>query len=387
MIDIAQLHNALPQLDNALAQSPELVSVDTLWERLQRLLIYPAPSGGVLLPGAVIDAVQDIAREYNLTERFIVNFENTGNMAIRFGVEREKADIILSAHLDRPAFRVKSLADNSLYAISAYRFPEGEYRAPAKSFRYENGTLIVGSEGELVAIQDENGKSLSFHVTDGELAPADTITLASVPKRDGDTVVASGLDNALGVATLLAISNIMQQLEPALIEQDKTVLLIFTDNEEAPPDGFFGNGAARLRFAVPAPRRGIINVDGQNTGEPTAPVIGEGASHAFVAGNGRGAIVPMNYQSLAIDLAASLNETDAAKIQMHYGYQSRSDDMVYSRWTRVLGLTGVPLRHAHTAEETISLSDLQNAIRWTTYFNVACLGIVPGLDAQYVLSR
>lgn len=387
MIGITQLHQSLPQLEKTLAESPELASIDTLWERLQRLLIYPAPSGGVLLPGAVIDAVQDIAHDYHLSERFIVNFENTGNMAIRFGVESEKADIILSAHLDRPSFRVKSLVDSTLYAISAYRFPNGEYRAPAKSFRYENGNLIVGAEGELIAIEDESGKSLSFNVTDGELAPADTLTLASVPQRDGDTVVASGLDNALGVTTLLAIANIMQNLESALIEEGKTVLLIFTDNEEAPPDGFFGNGAARLRFAVPAPRRGIINVDGQNTGEPTAPVIGKGASHAFVAGGGRGAIVPMNYQSLAIDLAESLNGANAATIQMHYGYQSRSDDMVYSRWTRVLGLTGVPLRHAHTAEETISLSDLQNAIRWTTYLTVACLGIVPGLDAQYVLSR
>lgn len=387
MPDAEQLLTQLEPVHNALEQTKIVNNADTLWDMLSALLKAPAPSGGAGLPGTITDVIQAQAGHIKLVDRLRLNYKSTGNLAISVGVQREQADVIISAHIDRPSFRVSSTANGELYPISANRFPRGHYEGMARAFRFNGGQIITGAEGHMISERDDGGDKLQFLTESGTLHPGDTITLAADPQRNGEQVTGSGLDNSMGVSVLLMTLAVYQQLEPHLIERDLNCLFVFTDNEEAPPDGFFGNGAARLRFAVPAPRRGILNVDGQNSGGDFMPAVGEGCSHAFVAGQGRGAITPMQYQALAIDLAAQLNEAQRARVQMHYGYQSRSDDMVYSRWSRVLGLLGVPLLHAHTCEETVHLGDVQQCVRWLACYLWSVLGQIDGIDAAYALDR
>ena len=53
---------------------------------------------------------------------------------------------------------------------------------------------------------------------------------------------------------------------------------------------------------------------------------------------------------------------------MNYSYVSRSDDMLLSMASRCLGLIGLTLDNAHTAEETIALGDLAAAVRWASAY-------------------
>ena len=59
--------------------------------------------------------------------------------------------------------------------------------------------------------------------------------------------------------------------------------------------------------ALDAPRLGFINIDGHNVDEAADHILGIGASHAFVSGDGRGSVVPLDYQALAESLAGQVN--------------------------------------------------------------------------------
>ena len=149
---------------------------------------------------------------------------------------------------------------------------------------------------------------------------------------------------------------------------DRRVLFAFTDQEEGPPIGLFGQGAARLAYALDSPRLGFINIDGHNVDEAAGHVLGVGASHAFVSGDGRGSVVPMDYQALAQSLADAVNLARPGTVRLNHSYVSRSDDMLLSLWSRCLGLTGVIVANAHTTEETAALSDVVSAAHWIPAF-------------------
>ena len=93
-----------------------------------------------------------------------------------------------------------------------------------------------------------------------------------------------------------------------------------------------------------------------------------GASHAFVSGNGRGSVAPLDYQALAESLADEVNQQRAGTVRLNHSYVSRSDDMLLSAWTRCLGLTGVIVANAHTTEETAALGDIVSAAHWIPVF-------------------
>ena len=96
--------------------------------------------------------------------------------------------------------------------------------------------------------------------------------------------------------------------------------------------------------------------------------MGVGASHAFVSGDGRGSVVPLDYQALSEALAGEVNRERAGTVRLNYGYVSRSDDMLLATWARCLGLTGVIVANAHTTEETAALGDIVAAAHWVPAF-------------------
>ncbi|MCZ7538956.1 MAG: hypothetical protein M5U29_03370 [Anaerolineae bacterium] len=162
------------------------------------------------------------------------------------------------------------------------------------------------------------------------------------PTRDGDRVTGTGLDNSLGVLASLLAATALRASEDALRQAGRRLLVVFTDQEEGPPDGFFGHGAARLAHALPPPTAGCVVVDSQTAGPGLGVELGRGAGHGTASGGGRGSIVPPNYHALASDLARQVNDARPGTIQMNTGYLSRSDDTILGRWAPVLALTGPP---------------------------------------------
>ena len=335
---------------------------DELHRRLSHLLAAHAPANGCHLPGAVGEVIQTMAHEWGLTPSADPRIRSTGNLALEIGADKAEIDLVITAHMDRPSFRARALADGIVYPLCAIRIPHDGYVSPAKAVRFQNGMMAVGAYGSMSIQEMGGGHHIRFQAERGALAWGDTILMDALPQRRGNHIVGAGLDNAVGV--LLALLS-ARALDSFAVRQRQKILLAFTDQEEGPPIGLFGQGAARLARAIPPPRLGFINIDGHNIDQIA---LGAGASHAFVSGRGRGSVAPLDYQSRAESLAKAVNQRRPNTIQLNYGYVSRSDDMLLSLWSRCLALIGVPLANAHTAEERAALDDMASAVRWITAF-------------------
>lgn len=383
------LTQAVPALDRALASLPPLQADGAVWPLLRRLLAAPAPSGGANLPGAVGEVIGTLVSELGLGERWMPELGTTGNAALWIGANAPSAgspaDIVVVAHMDRPSFRVRAPERGDLVPICANRFPEGEERAGARALRFVDGRLVTAARGVLVSRRVDGHDTLTFEVAEGMLAWQDTVVLDAEPQRGADgSVTGTGLDNALGVLTALLAAAALARVEDALRERNAHLLIVFSDQEEGPPDAFFGHGAARLTHTLPPPR-GVVVVDAHGAAPEGVPRLGAGVSHGTIAGWGRGSIVPPNFHALALDLAAGVNAARPGTVQFNTGYLSRSDDLALGRWAKILALTGPPMAHAHTAREMAHLSDLRSGAAWLAYFLAATLNLAPELSRRYAL--
>lgn len=378
------LRRAVPGLPAALDDLPPLRDDDALWPLLRRLLVANAPSGGAALPGGIGEEIGALADELGLGARWIPELGATGNAALWLGAAGA-ADVVAVAHIDRPSFRVASPESGALFPICANRFPEGDYRVGAKALRFTEGRLTVGARGAIVSRRSSGRDTLAFEAADGALAWHDTVVMAVEPTRGADgSVRGTGLDNALGVLTALLAAAALARVEGALVDCGARLLVVFTDQEEGPPEAFFGHGAARLSHTLPPPR-GVVIADAHSADAPGGPRLGGGVSHGSVSGWGRGSIVPPNTLALARDLAAGVNHAHPATVQFNTGYLSRSDDLALGRWAKVMALAGPPMLHAHTGDETARLSDVRSGAVWLAWFLAAALALAPDLNARYAL--
>ncbi len=364
----AQTENLLSHISSDPACTPEAI-----FERLSRLLEAPAPANSCLLPGSVGDVIGDIASELGLA---CAPIGSTGNLAIALGDPEAALDLLVTAHMDRPCFRVLHLPDATLYPLCAIRVPTSDtnagYECEARALRYMEGRVTVTATGVMRFREDGDDYRITFRADSGELAWGDIVMMHTAPRVSGELVSGTGLDNAIGVTLLLLAAHSLNQYAPDILRKRK-LLFAFTDQEEGPPIGLFGQGASRLAHALGQPRLGFINVDGHNVDETTGHLTGVGASHAFVSGYGRGSVVPLDYQALAESLAGEVNQLRAGTVRLNHSYVSRSDDMLLSAWTRCLGLTGVIVANAHTTEERAALGDIVSAVRWLPAFIAALL--------------
>ena len=355
--------NLLTQIEN-----DPVYSDAAIYSYLQRLLAAPAPNSGAALPGAVGEVIADIAAELSLSLSAEPRIRATGNLALEIGAESAGADLLITAHMDRPSFRVLNLAEATLYPLCAIRVPHPQYRCRARAVRFLDGRIETVAQGNMQFKQVAGEWQIRFEPESGALDWGDTVLMAAEPRLDHGQVLGTGLDNAAGVLiALLAARSLSRAMSDDFALRRTKVIFAFTDQEEGPPIGLFGQGASRLAHALP-PRLGFINIDAHNVGASTGHVPGIGASHAFVSGYGRGSVVPLDAQALASETAASINCEHPGTVKLNYGYVSRSDDMLLSLHARCLGLIGVVLENAHTCEETIALADVAAAVSWVSMF-------------------
>jgi hypothetical protein len=378
---LTDLQRALPELRGALESHPYLTDPDHLWADLRALLNANAPSGGSWLPGGIVDEIGQIAAALGLQGRFLRQIGATGNAGVRLGPEKPVYDVIVVSHMDRPSFKVRG--DGSLYPICANRFPDGRYEVGAKGLRYRDGRLTVSARGTLISERGEGRDLLRFEPSSGALAWTDMLTMNVTPTLRDGVITGTGLDNCLGVLTMLGAASALASAEDMLRAQDRSVLFVFTDLEEGLPDAYFGHGSARLTYALPPPTFGCLIADAHTAGAD-GPALGNGASHGHVSAWSRGSFVAPNYLALAVDLAAEANAQRPGTVQLNAGYLSRSDDMALGRWTQILGMIGAPMVDAHTGHESARLADVPDAVWWLAHFTGALLGVSETIRAGYL---
>ena len=341
-----------------------VLAPEAIFDRLSRLLDAPAPANSCALPGTVGDVIRALADELSLT---CAPVGSTGNLAIEIGDRAAPLDLLVSAHMDRPCFRVRNLDEATLYPLCAIRVPGDGYTCDAIALRYIDGRVNIAARGQMRFDRRDGDYRITFQPASGALHNGDTVMMQAAPELRDGLVIGAGLDNAIGVLLALLSAYALQEYAADAIAGRK-ILFAFTDQEEGPPIGLFGQGASRLAHYIEQPGLGFINIDGHNVDEAASHVHGVGASHAFVSGDGRGSVVPMNNQALAETLAAQVNQARPGTARMNYSYVSRSDDMLLSLWSRCLGLSGVIVANAHTTEETAALSDIASAAHWIPAF-------------------
>lgn len=381
------LNKALPALQENLNRHAALNDLETIWDMLRRLLSAHAPTGGANLLGGVGDDIAVLADSLGLRDRITPHLGSTGNTALWLGADKPVADVVVTAHMDRPSFRVRSLADSTLYPICANRFPPGEYRVSAKAVRFERGRLVVSAEGMLVSRKQDDTESVHFESKRGKLDWHDTVMIHVHPARDGQNVVGTGLDNSLGVLTTLLTVAALRDIEGIMRERERRCVFVFTDQEEGPQTALFGQGAARLMHTLPPPTYGCVVVTAHAAGPDLEPQLGQGACHGTASRWGQGSIVPPNYCTLAVDLARNLNVQRPGTVQMNHGYISRSDDVLMNQWARVLALIGPPTSNPNTGYESAQIGDIQDSVWWLAYFLAVALNLVPELTPHYALGR
>lgn len=360
----AQIPNLLSRISADEAARP-----DAIFSRLSRLLAAPAPANSCALPGAVGEVIIALAEELGLS---CAPVGSTGNLAAEVGDRAAPLDLLVTAHMDRPCFRVRNLAEATLYPLCAIRVPGDGYACAAIALRYIDGRVSSAAHGEMRFEGQRGDYRIRFRAEQGELRPGDTVMMRCAPTLRDGLVSGAGLDNAIGVLLGLLSAYALQEYA-ADATAGRRVLFAFTDQEEGPPIGLFGQGASRLAHALAPPRLGFINIDGHNIDETSSHLPGVGASQAFVSGDGRGSVAPMDVQAGTESLAAAVNQARPGTVRLNYSYVSRSDDMLLSAWTRCLGLTGVIVAQAHTTEETAALDDIVSAAHWIPAYVLAAL--------------
>jgi putative aminopeptidase FrvX len=363
------------KLHDLIQQDRIYQDTDQIYDYLAALVNSHAPANGCNLPGAIGDTIRTFATQFGLKLSTDARLLASGNLAIEIGASKPDADLVITAHMDRPCFRVLSQAEQTLYPICAIRIDGDEYRTGAKAVHFVDGAIRQTASGEIVIRAAKPEYHITFETSSGELHAGDTVLMDVQPQRNGDQVIATGLDNTTGVLLALLSARALQAFSPELERLGRKLLIVLTDQEEGPPVGLFGQGAARLSQVLPPPLLGFINLDAHNVDASAGVVQGAGVSHGFVSGRGKGSVVPLNYQAHAEQLAQEINQSGAAAVCLNYGYISRSDDMLLTLWSRSLGLIGVPLANAHTTEETIDLRDMVSAIYWISTYVSQVLGV------------
>ncbi len=339
----------------------------TVFANLSRLLAAPAPANSCLLVGTVGAVIGEIAAEFGLDCGPI---GATGNLGICIGDSAAELDLLISAHMDRPCFRVLNLAQSQLYPLCAVRVPGEVYECGGLALRYTQGRVAVAAQGRLRFRAVDNSYDIRFEVESGNLQAGDTVLMQASPQLRDGLIIGAGLDNAAGVLLALLCARLLKNYADL---RGRKILFAFTDQEEGPPSGLFGQGAARLAGVLSPPRLGVINIDGHNVDAAGGTVPGSGAAHAFVSGYGRGAVVPLDWQARAEALVGAVNQQRPGTARLNYSYVSRSDDMLLSAWARCLALIGLPLANAHTTEETVALADVVSAAHWVSVFVASAL--------------
>lgn len=360
-------------LEATLGSLPFLTQESQLPAALERLLRANAPSGGAALPGAIGDAIAAIVDELGLADSFLGEIGSTGNLGLALGADKPAADLIIFAHMDRPSFKVRDAAAGEIYPVCANRFHDGSYHAAMKAMRFEDGKLIVGARGILSSVRADGQNTITFTAGEGELRWYDILTLDAEPALKDGMIHGTGLDNCLGVITALGAAAALKAHEDALKALNRRLLIVLTDHEEGNPEVFFGHGAARMAYAVPPPTLGVIVADAHGVNPAGPPQMGGGASHGSVSAWGRGSFVPPNYLRLALDRAAQVEALRSGVVQLNTGYLSRSDDVPAFRWAKILGMIGVPMVGAHTAEEAALVADIRATAGWLAHYAAAVL--------------
>ena len=258
----ANIHNLLDRID-----SDATYAEDAIYTQLTRLLAAPAPNSGAALPGAVGAVIRELAAELGLRLSEDPRIGPTGNLAIEIGAAADAPDLLITAHIDRPTFRVTNLAEGTLYPLCAIRVPGDEYACGGIAVGYHDGRVHITARGQLRFQKTSHGHRISFQATDGALNWGDSVLMSAAPRLQDGRVIASGLDNAAGALIGLLSARALSALSDELAARECQIIFAFTDQEEGPPVGLFGQGAARLLRALPPPRLGFINIDGHNVDE------------------------------------------------------------------------------------------------------------------------
>lgn len=375
---LEQVWAAVRGLQDAVGRQALVADRDLVWQMLRQLMAAPAPSTGAMLPGGIFDEVTDIAAALGLADRIEATPGLAGVAGLRLGVDKARPDILVLVQLDRPSFRITSLVDTHQAGVvpaGTFQIPHGLPPIPAKAVRYDvsKGGLRVAAQGALIPNTGAGPAGFRFQVERGRLLPLDTVLLDVPASRIGEQMRGSGAYHAAGILMALGTAAMLRQSEEALLEHNRSCLFLFWDSQ---------GGEIDMHLQ---PTFGTVLVEGQLGQGSTAPTLDAGVAYSHQVDDVHGPWVPMNYQQLSHDLAASFLEFWPNGVQHHAGPCAAESGPASFR--RVIGVMGPPVTQMIGEDERAGLRDIQAGAVWLTVYLAAVLNLVPDIAVRYALGR
>ncbi len=383
---VESLWQAVPPLQAALQNHPLVTDREQLWQMLRQLAVVPAPTTGVMLPGAIFDEVTDIAAVFGLADRFDARLTTGGMGSFWLGVNKERVDLVVSVPLDQPSFRPTRLEDAhsaEIMPAGRLRIPSGFDPLPARAIRYDSGrgTLRVTAQGVITSTTLDDGQArLRFQAERGRLSYSDTVTLDTPLFRQHDLARGTGVGNCASILMALGAAAVLRQIEEALLERDRRCVFVFWDRQGGWPYAYSTRGA--LSRSTPA--LGTVVIDGHLV-QPGGIHLDAGVACAMHAAELSRMLVPINYQQLTMDFLEALNQVRPGSAQLDASYLPGLEDNSWQ--SRVLGLIGPPVTDSFMEPEQVSLRDIESGVIWLSLYLVSVLNLVSDLTVHYSLDR
>ena len=290
------------------------------------------------------------------------HIDKMGNVVARLGKTGAKNHIMLDAHIDQIGLIVTGIDENGFLRID--RCGGADRRvlpgSPVTIYGREAITGIVcctpphlsdGSEDKVEPIDKMAvDAGLSRNGAEKLVQPGDRILLNSTPKSlIGDRVTAGGLDDRVGVASLIRCVQLLSGTE---LNCELTVLC--SGREEVG-----GQGAVTGAYTVNPTQ--AIAVDVSFAEQPDVP-----AEKCGKLGGGPmiGIAPPLNRGMVdKLTALAKRNEMPYSLEVMGGSTGTNCDEIAITRAGVPTALISIPLRYMHTPVEVIDLNDVENTAR------------------------
>lgn len=278
------------------------------------------------------------------------NLVETGNVAIRFA---QRPRVIFVAHADEISYLVGDAhlqpgsppADADAIPLIPFCNHNAQIDWPGTAWRYDpadealrqvaTGLIRTGPDGA-------GGWRAWFSVTDGGMEPGDRVIYDAATLPVEEDRLQGKVDNALGVAGLLAGAIALHRLG-----LHPPVWFLFTDEEEGPPqtNANFARGMRRLLHAMRFPAETLfVEVDAHEVphGQTPRPQARYGEQSRFC----HGVVTPPELYSRFRHFAGGLAGA-GLPVSENRGYISRSDSVALMERYRNVLLWGYDAHDTH----------------------------------------
>lgn len=320
-------------------QNKKLITV------LRDLCLQPGVSGSEAESG-IVSLISAICRENGADS---VSTDPEGNVVAVVG--NGSRTVLLEAHLDEVGFEVAEIKAGGAISLLPCGVLKGDKVSGSAAFIVRTGA------GGTVISDAEEGFSFLPSVPVLDVAIGDVVSFKRSFEQDGDTIVATALDNRIGCAVLLETVRACSEKRP----EDVRTVFVFSPGEETDASSFtsvVGTYQPDLLFAVDAAYATPVDFE---ISEPleSIPVLGEGCAIQY---KGKGFVI--DPERIATLERIAHEQKIRVQRESVEGEKGRTNFSAFIKAGASAGaVINIPARDQHREKSTADIRDALEGVR------------------------